>query len=119
MEQNKETPETILAENQALAERLEAPVFELDEVCNWLLINARKANFIAGRTTEDSFEWCGQPRENPENGGCSIDEVSAYCDIVREYMFEIYAQSQIIQELSDKIFGLWKAASVGGNHHDK
>lgn len=119
MEQNKETPESILAENQALTERLKAPVLELDEVCNWLLINVRKANFIAERTTGDSFEWCGQLRENLDNGGCSINEVSTYCDIVREYMFEIYAQSQIIQELSDKISGIWKAASVGGNHHDK
>lgn len=119
MEQNKETPETILAENQALAERLEAPVFELDEVCNWLLINVRKANFIARRITGDSFEWHGQLRENLENGGCSLEEVEIYCDIVRDYISEIYTQSQSMQELSDKIFGICKSARVGGNRHDK
>lgn len=119
MEQNKETPESILAENQALAEKLKAPVFELDAVCSWLLVNVRKANFIAGRITGDSFEWHGQLRENLENGGCSIEEVNTYCDIVSGYMSEIVKEAQKALRVSNEIFDIWKAASVGGNRHDK
>lgn len=118
MEQNKETPESILAEDQALVERLKAPVFELDNVCNWLLTNTRRANFISGCITSESLRKCRLTGSSLKKE-YTIEQVEEYCDIVSDFMDEIFTQSQNVVELSDKIFDIWSAANLGGNHHDK